>query len=502
MLLFPPNERRLSWSTWEGWRERLWKQLLLDKLNTRLGYALGLAMALLTAWLVGRHDASLGWNLLLVIFLVPMLVASFLRPRLGLFVLLGIGFVLMGAKRWANDAPLGLIVDVWILVMASGSFFQLTQHRNWTFLRHPLVAAAAVWILFCALEYLNPWSRAELGWLYAFRSLAGWMLLFPIALYAIQRPRHIMQLHRWWVALVLLSAALGLYQWFVGPFSWELDWLMADQGRFEQWSLNGKMKPFAFFADPTVLGTVSSITLVVVLILGLRPGASLRRKLGTAGMSVLLLAAILVSGSKLALMLPFVGWVFFAILSWRKPVLISAVVLLLLGAALLWLPIRHPAWEQASRALNPWNSTGYLLREQNQSWVQPFIWEHPIGVGLGKTGELGKRFAPDVWLSEFPPDSAYMRIAVETGWIGLFLFLGLYFAIFRTGIQGLFRASTTRMKAWYHAYLTFAFLVLIGNTAQQLHTQLPIGLMLMIVMAMLVNGAKMESTSLQEEAPV
>ncbi|MCP6423416.1 hypothetical protein NL463_29335, partial [Klebsiella pneumoniae] len=63
----------------------------------------------------------------------------------------------------------------------------------------------------------------------------------------------------------------------------------------------------------------------------------------------------------------------------------------------------------------------------NQKRIQPYILSHPIGGGLGATGVWGVRFAPYSFLANFPPDSGYVRVAVELGWIGLGIFCTLMF---------------------------------------------------------------------------
>ncbi|MDP5171590.1 MAG: hypothetical protein NWR72_15195 [Bacteroidia bacterium] len=490
--LFPPENRSIDLSSSSDWHDRLWRNLLLEKLNTSWGYALGLMMSLSVAWIAGAHEASWSWTLLAATILLPAFLASFLYPRTGILLLLGASFLVMGAKRFSEDAPLGLIIDLWLAGLAVGVIYQQTKRRDWRFLNHPLTFVVAAWVLFCGLELLNPWSRAAMGWLYAFRPLAGWMALYFVALFAITRPRHIMMLHRVWVGFVVFAALYGLWQWWTGPNSWEYAWILADEARFDRLFGGNRFRVFSFFSDPIVLGTVSSITSVMVMILGWREGASWRRRIFSLVTALVLLAATLASGSKLALLLMPVGLMFYTAISLRKSAMIALGVVIVMGAGVLFLPIENAFLVQVRQAINPWSTQGFLLREQNQTWVQSFIWEHPIGAGLGKTGELGRRFAPDLWLSQFPPDSAYVRIAVEAGWLGLLLYLGLMFAVLWTGVRGLFRSESLRMKTWYQAYLTFAFLVVVGNFTQQLTIQLPIGLMFILTMAVMVNGNQMK----------
>ncbi|MGL1489090.1 hypothetical protein ACSTJG_25000, partial [Vibrio parahaemolyticus] len=69
-------------------------------------------------------------------------------------------------------------------------------------------------------------------------------------------------------------------------------------------------------------------------------------------------------------------------------------------------------------AFRPNNDASYRVRIFNQARIKPYIWSHPIGGGLGSTGEWGKKFAPNSYLANFPPDSGYVRTTVELGYVG------------------------------------------------------------------------------------
>jgi hypothetical protein len=64
---------------------------------------------------------------------------------------------------------------------------------------------------------------------------------------------------------------------------------------------------------------------------------------------------------------------------------------------------------------NAFNLTFYHIR-----WAE----------GLGATGAWGQRFAPNSYLAKFPPDSGYVRIAVELGldWFGYILSADVFYS--------------------------------------------------------------------------
>lgn len=487
MYLFSRDTKNLSWSSAADWRFRIWRNLLLEKLNTNWGYTIGIAIALCVAWVVGTQSLAAGWILLVCTFMVPGLLISFLFPRKGIVILLGLGFFITVAKRISNDLPLGILIDSMILVIAGGVLLRLIANKNWEFISHPLSAMVGVWICYCGLEFLNPWSHAEYGWLVAFRSVAGWFGLFYLTLFAIRRIRQMVIIHKTWIALSLVAALYGIWQWWAGPSELEFEWILAQSNRFDLLFDGETLRSFSLFSDPSTLGIICSLSGVMLSILSFRPGASVRRKLlGSAAITVLFFGTI-VARSNIGYLLPIAGLVFYTLLTLRKGAIVLTASVLLLWLILVFVPIEHPTWNRFQQIANLSNTEGYQVRTQNQDWIQPFIQEHPIGAGLGTTGSIGERFAPDVWISQFPPDSGYVRIALETGWIGLLLYLSLLGLTLWTGIHGLFRSHSPRIKTLYHAYLTFCFMVIVGGVAQQVITQLPSGLMFIILMAAMVN---------------
>ncbi len=486
MKLFTPKQEHLNWLTLSDWYVRLWKHLLLEKLNTRWGYALGLLLALGVAWMVGTQGIEWAWYAFSAVLLLPVMIASFLFPGAGVIALIFIGFWVSLAKRLSEGLPLGVMVDIWLIVILGGIFFRQITRKDWSALAHPLSIPIGLWMLYCGLEFLNPWSHADLGWFYAFRSVAGWLLLYPIGVLTLTEFRRIIQLQRLWIGLVTMVALYGLWQWGTGPGDREFAWIMADPERFDLLFNGSGYRVFSVFSDPTAFGLLCGITATMTAILGWRSGASLQQKLLTAAVVLVMVLATLATESRIAILLPVAGLLFYTLLSLRREALILSSVLLAIWVGILTIPVDHAVWQRAQKIADPTNSVGAEIRDQNQSWVQPFILDHPIGAGLGKTGLLGQRFAPDVWLSQFPPDSAYVRTALETGYIGLFLYLAMMASILVVGIRGMFRAGSPRVKVLYQAWLTFAFLVVIANYTQQVTTQLPIGLLFILTPAVFV----------------
>jgi hypothetical protein len=112
------------------------------------------------------------------------------------------------------------------------------------------------------------------------------------------------------------------------------------------------------------------------------------------------------------------------------------------------------------------NDPSFKVREMNRAFIQPYIYSHPIGGGLCTTGAGGLRFNPTHYLAGFPPDSGYLKKALETGWIGLIIICVLYFVILKNCIKGYFEATHPDIKILFAASCAFLFSFYIADFAQ------------------------------------
>jgi len=69
-------------------------------------------------------------------------------------------------------------------------------------------------------------------------------------------------------------------------------------------------------------------------------------------------------------------------------------------------------------------------------------------------------------LAGFPPDSGYLKKALELGWIGFGLFIFLYFLVLKTGIQGYFKCKNEEVKLIYASCTAACFGFYVGDFSQ------------------------------------
>ena len=97
----------------------------------------------------------------------------------------------------------------------------------------------------------------------------------------------------------------------------------------------------------------------------------------------------------------------------------------------------------------------------------PIFSRTPLAAAWGTTGASGERFTPNHELAGFPPDSGYLRKALETGYIGLAIVCILYFIVLRFGVRRFFRTRQENFKALCAACISSIFAFYLAEFGQE-----------------------------------
>ena len=209
-------------------------------------------------------------------------------------------------------------------------------------------------------------------------------------------------------------------------------------------------------------------------------------------LALFFLLNMLYSGTRGAYVLVPAALVLIALLNFsRKAMFISLIVGFFIGLMIV-MPTSNPTIIRFQSAFRPAKDESYNVRQINQKRIQPYILSHPIGGGLGATGVWGHRFAPNSYLANFPPDSGYVRVAVELGWLGLLLLGALMFVILRSGIRNYFRIRNPELKSYCLAATTIVFALNVGNFPQEAIVQFPSNILFYLATALITITLKLD----------
>lgn len=441
-------------------------------------------MAIVLAVVLTLLPLKMGLLLVGGVLAIPFVFYCFADLNFGLLGILVLGFFVSFIGKY-TPAPIGMAIDGILLIILFSLLVRLVKERDFTFLKHPMTYAVLAWIWYNCMLAVNPWAQSYKAWFFTVRTMALYFSMFFVAAYAIDSMKKVKLFFKAIIALATLSALYSLKQEFIGYSNTEMTWLRSDPYRFQlnyQW---GRIRTFSFFSDPTTFGILMAYMgmFCSVLFFGVK---KLWQKAGLAAAVLCMIGGIAFAGSRTPVALIPVGVFFYMVMTFKKETLIGAGIFLLLGAGVMMKSTSNPVLYRLQSAFQP-KDASYQLRLNDQDRIQPYIQKHPFGLGLGCTGMWGQRFNPGTFLAKFDHNSMYVRIAVEAGYVGLIIYLILFFVILKTGIQGYLRSYDPTIKNYYLAIASMLFLLMVANYPQEAATLPPTSFILYIFMAILVR---------------
>jgi len=449
--------------------KRLNRLFLIEKLNNVQGWILCIALAVYVSFIASKSMTA-GESIIGLFFCIIGGCICLLSARLGLYIIVAFSFfAILLSRFFFNDTlPSGLILDITVLAIVLGLLIRKKELKAVisSFAASPVTILILVVAGYSALEFFNPNAMSFNGSFQAFRKILNLLLLFFISYYVFNSLEAI---KKFIYFLFIVSALAGLYgciqEWY-GLFNFEREWLLADAHRYGLIVIAGHIRVFSTMTDPAAFGMI--MTSCAVFFIGLLSNrmTALQRLLVIAGI-VFMILGMTYSGTRTANAMLVAGVGFYLLLTiQRRSSLIIAVVSTVILVGALYAPISNPSLNRFRTTFQASEDPSYKLRVKNRKSIQPYIYSHPMGGGLGTTGAVGEIFHPGHPLAGFQPDSGYLKKALETGWIGLILFFVLYFLVLKRGINAYFKTEDTEAKNIIAATTSALFTFYVGEYAQ------------------------------------
>ncbi|WP_229209211.1 O-antigen ligase family protein [Dyadobacter sediminis] len=469
-------------------RSRLKHLFWVQKLSNTTGLFILLAVSLVLGTLVAYHGIFAFAAIMGLIIGPLMIYGIVVFPLFGISVLLIMAYLLFFIMRLGINFPLGTVMDGIQVLLILGFFIYQKKYPDWTVFRGPISFMILVWIAYNIIEVANPVAESRLAWVYTIRSVAIVMLMYFVFMFQIRTVSAIRNLLYMWLILSIFAALYAYKQEYIGFSTAEDEWLHSDPNIANLLFIAGRWRKFSIFSDPVAFSynmVVSSILCIALLTIVKK----FWKKVVLAILIALFFSAMLFSGTRGAYVLLPAAMVLFMILRFSRQVLVGTAIAGVFILFLIFVPTADPNIVRFQTAFKPSDDESFKLRTANQKRIQPYIWTHPMGGGLGATGAWGQRFAPNSFLANFPPDSGYVRIAVELGWIGLLLFCILMYFILREGVNNYYLIENKELKTYCMAMLLIVFAYNIGNYPQEALVQFPSNIYFYVAVA-LINITK------------
>ncbi len=463
------------------------RRMLRDKYSGWIVFSFFVIVSSLLTFAIVSFGTIVG--LISIICLIGPILIYFiiLKPEFGIIFYLTLAYTLSWIIRYLiNSFPLGTLMDGMLILFILGLFIQMKQKKEWETFKNPISILILIWVCYNLLQVANPSAESKLAWLYTVRTVAIVTLMYFIFIFNIRTKRFIQIILKWWIFCSFIAACYAFKQEYIGFDSVEQSWLDSSPELARLLYLAGHWRKFSIFSDPVTFAYNMATASILCMALITGP-MKIQKKYLLGFLASFFFCAMIFSGTRGANPLIPICLILFAILKFNKKILFfSGLVFLALGFLIL-MPTSNQNILRFQSAFSPNKDASYKLRELNQARIKPFVYSHPMGGGLGATGEWGSRFSPDSFLASFPPDSGYVRTTVELGWIGLLLFSIMMFIILRTGINNYFIIKDKQLKSYSLAVVLIVFIWNLGNFPQQALVQYPSNVLFILSVALIVK---------------
>jgi putative inorganic carbon (hco3(-)) transporter len=296
-----------------------------------------------------------------------------------------------------------------------------------------------------------------------------------------------------WVGAALLTGLYGIYQKLFGLTSFESAWLNSSDALVGLYVIWGQLRVFSFLSDPSVYGLFTGASALATMVLALGP-FKMGFRITNAVITVILLVAMSYSGTRTALAMVAVGVAFYVTLMiHNRKTFMAGVALIFLGVILLFGPFYGGTMTRLRSTFNASDDPSMAVRDIKRLRFQEYIQTHPIGAGLNTVGRHGARYSPSHPLAgKWDPDSGYLLAALETGWIGLLIFQGLFFLVLLKGINNFFSMTDPVLRTYLLVYIVPFLALSVAHFTQDAMFSKPTNVIIYATYALVIRIATLE----------
>ena len=445
---------------------------------------------------IGVIVVKLGLLIALAIILIPgiflFLNRLFNNPQFGIYALLLIAFTVNGLTRYLGDYPLGLSVDIILILTYIAIFFkEFNRKMNWSPAANDLTFVALIWFAYALLQLLNPEAVSKTAWFYAMRGESLYMLLtVPLIMMLMNKYSNLNAFLYLWAIISILATIKGAIQLKIGLDPWEQKWI--NEGGYITHVLFGKLRAFSFYSDAGQFGAAQAHAGIVGTIAFIH--AKITKEKFLFGLMALAgFYGMFISGTRGAIAVPFAGFFLYLVLTRNlRMISIGTVLGILFFVFFKFTTIGNGIYaiNRMRTAFNP-NDPSLLVRIENQKKLRIYLADKPFGGGIGTSAYWGKRFTPGSFLSTVATDSWYVTIWIELGVIGLGLhFLILFYILIKGAYISMFHVRDPVLQGKMFALTSGILGIMAASYGNAVLGQMPTALMIYSSMAFLFMAKK------------
>jgi len=425
------------------------------------------------------------WCIIFSITPLAMLIIFLLvkNPYWSLTLLFILNYTVFGLARYILPGlKPGILIDAVIALVLIGLFIHsLRGIVHWNFLKNDLTIIVSIWLVFCVLNLLNPLAPIE-AWIIGVRRTALYFFIFPILTFLLfYRYKDFKIIIYIWSFLILLAVLKAFVQKYFGFNAAELKFLYVE-GRARTHIIYSGIRYFSFLSDAANFGCAMAFSMVFFSISVLYVPHKLL-KIYYVIVSFCAAYGMLLSGTRAAIVIPFVGYGLFFIFSKNTKMIFGGAILLISAFFILnftQIGQGNTYVRRMRTAFQPTKDASFLVRVENQRKMRMYMANKPFGVGIG-TSKASEYSTSEV--SKIPTDSWLVMVWTETGIIGLIVYLTLIGYILIKGTYILFKIKNRELWGIECALLVSIAGIYVASYANEVIAQFPNGPIIYMAMA-------------------
>lgn len=412
-----------------------------------------LLVSLAVTYLIVNYGIVTG-VLVLVLSIGVMIAAVVLRNyRIGFYFIFLMGVFMFYIDRMLDlSFPMGTVYDALVGLVFFSMFVDKKQH-DWSLFKNPVTVMFLILIAYQVLQLFNPNANSIVAWLVSLRNNISF-LIYVICFQLFSSLKSVKTFTAVWLGVALVVGLYGIFQKVFGllPFEWR--WMNAVPDRIDLYIIWGQLRVFSFLSDPSSFGLFTGASALATMVLAMGPFKARYRVL-YGFITVILLMAMSYSGTRTAIALVAVGVAFYiTIMLHNRRTLVASAMMVVFGLILLFGPFYGSTLSRLRSTFKASEDPSMAVRDYKRLRFQEYIQAHPIGAGLYTVGKNGDRYSHGHELAgKWDPDSGYLLTALETGWIGLLIFQGLFFIVLLKGINNFFAMKDPVLRTYILVYI-------------------------------------------------
>lgn len=403
----------------------------MNRIDFKLGKFAQALFLIISVFIILFVGTRISWILGIALGFLPLILFGslfvFSNPYWLMISFFILNYYIMGIARYVSIQS-GIVLDgmlttILISILING--FSKRVPILWIRIKTPLIYSILIWLIYCIFEIFNPESVSAKAWLTGVRGMViySFVIVILIQIICVEYKQMKTIIFIW--SILTLTALIKVYlQKNYGFDAGEKKWLYVDGGARTHIIYSG-IRYFSFFSDAATFGCSMAFSFVTFFIsaIGERKKSI---KIYYIIIACLAIYGMLLSGTRVAIVIPFIGLAMYLVFSKKiKTVITFSLLLISLFVFFKYTYIGqgNSLIRRARTTFSPEKDSSYVVRKDNQAMIKTYMANKPFGVGIGLSAGRANNYGSYTPLSKIPTDSWLVLVWEETGIVGLCFYL-------------------------------------------------------------------------------